>query len=338
MSQPHQRRSRAARRQRRRRRSLLGRDGAHLSDAPLIAAVDVRGGGPGHARERRASDLAGIRRGGARARALWWLGVRAFRRDRRAELARRARHGLRHRRSARADRSAGRTVRSSERRRTRHWGASPPYEGAGAAGLRQAGLDFALGSAGAGFGATTATLRGGLGQRLGDTRDGLVVGALVAVNAVGTVTIGDTRAFLGGAVREGRTNSAASACRRRCPDGGLDVRLKGGPARGDDASPSWRPTRASRSAQAYRLAVMAQTGLARAIYPVHTPLDGDVVFAVATATGHARRSDREPDRSSAARPAMFWPAPSREACTRPPRRRRNWRGPPAWRTRFGHAG
>jgi len=34
--------------------------------------------------------------------------------------------------------------------------------------------------------------------------------------------------------------------------------------------------------QARRLAVMAQTGLARSIYPVHTPLDGDVVFAAAT--------------------------------------------------------
>ncbi len=34
--------------------------------------------------------------------------------------------------------------------------------------------------------------------------------------------------------------------------------------------------------QAKRLAVMAQDGLARAIYPVHTPLDGDIVFAAAT--------------------------------------------------------
>jgi D-aminopeptidase len=41
--------------------------------------------------------------------------------------------------------------------------------------------------------------------------------------------------------------------------------------------------------QARRLAVMAQTGLARAIYPVHTPLDGDVVFAVAT--GHKGLAD-----------------------------------------------
>jgi L-aminopeptidase/D-esterase-like protein len=35
-------------------------------------------------------------------------------------------------------------------------------------------------------------------------------------------------------------------------------------------------------AQCHRLAVMAQTGCARAIYPVHTPLDGDIVFAAAT--------------------------------------------------------
>jgi D-aminopeptidase len=35
-------------------------------------------------------------------------------------------------------------------------------------------------------------------------------------------------------------------------------------------------------AQAKRLAVMAQSGLSRAIHPVHTPLDGDVVFAAST--------------------------------------------------------
>jgi L-aminopeptidase/D-esterase-like protein len=42
-------------------------------------------------------------------------------------------------------------------------------------------------------------------------------------------------------------------------------------------------------AQAERLAVMAQTGLARAIYPVHTPLDGDILFAAAT--GHKPLAD-----------------------------------------------
>ena len=43
-------------------------------------------------------------------------------------------------------------------------------------------------------------------------------------------------------------------------------------------------------AQCKRLAVMAQSGLSRAIYPVHTPLDGDVVFAAAIGRKAAARS------------------------------------------------
>ena len=41
--------------------------------------------------------------------------------------------------------------------------------------------------------------------------------------------------------------------------------------------------------QARRLAMLAQTGMARAIYPVHAPLDGDVVFAAATAKNQSIR-------------------------------------------------
>ena len=59
--------------------------------------------------------------------------------------------------------------------------------GAAAAG---AGLDFALGSAGAGLGATTVNLKGGLGSASDATRDGSLVGAITAVNAVGSATIG----------------------------------------------------------------------------------------------------------------------------------------------------
>ena len=54
-----------------------------------------------------------------------------------------------------------------------------------------ASLDFALGSAGAGLGATVANLKGGLGSASAVTADGVTIGALVVVNAVGTVTIGD---------------------------------------------------------------------------------------------------------------------------------------------------
>ena len=53
------------------------------------------------------------------------------------------------------------------------------------------GTSFALGSAGAGLGATTANLKGGLGSASAATGDGVMVAALAVVNAVGSVTVGD---------------------------------------------------------------------------------------------------------------------------------------------------
>ena len=61
----------------------------------------------------------------------------------------------------------------------------------------------------------------------------------------------------------------------------LAIRAKGGP--GENTTIAVIATDAKlNKAQCNRLAVMAQDGFARAIYPVHTPLDGDVVFAAAT--------------------------------------------------------
>src|SRR5436189_31078 len=54
---------------------------------------------------------------------------------------------------------------------------------------------FALGTAGAGFGATTVNLKGGLGSASAVTRDGHTVGALVAVNACGSVNVGSGPQF-----------------------------------------------------------------------------------------------------------------------------------------------
>jgi L-aminopeptidase/D-esterase-like protein len=61
----------------------------------------------------------------------------------------------------------------------------------------------------------------------------------------------------------------------------LAIRAKGGP--GENTTLAVIATEAKlNKAQCHRLAVMAHVGLARAIYPVHTPLDGDVIFAAAT--------------------------------------------------------
>src|SRR4029079_9966165 len=71
------------------------------------------------------------------------------------------------------------------------WGRFPPYRDLAYAAARAASDDFALGSVGAGLGATTANFKGGLWTRTAQTADGISVGALAVVNAAGSVTVGD---------------------------------------------------------------------------------------------------------------------------------------------------
>ena len=145
----------------------------------------------------------------------------------------------------------------------------------------RAAPDFTLGSVGAGLGATTVDLKGGLGSASAQTRDGITVGALAVVNAVGSR--GDRRraAFLGGALRARQRIRRTRPARRRCRSEALAFRAKGQP--GENTTLVVVATDATLTkAQARRLAIMAQDGMARALRPVHTPLDGDIVFAAAT--------------------------------------------------------
>src|SRR5215212_429804 len=75
------------------------------------------------------------------------------------------------------------------------WGRFPPYRDLGYAAAANAGEEFKLGTVGAGYGATTVNLKGGLGSASAQTREGVTIGALVAVNAVGSVTIGNSPHF-----------------------------------------------------------------------------------------------------------------------------------------------
>jgi D-aminopeptidase len=161
------------------------------------------------------------------------------------------------------------------------WGRYPPYRELGYAAAAAASPDFPLGSVGAGTGATTVNCKGGIGSASAGTAEGHVVGALAAVNAVGSVTIGDGPWFW------------AAPFERAGEFGGLgwptsfsEQALK--PVTKGSANQSTTLVVVATDAilsktQAKRLAVMAQSGLSRAIYPVHTPLDGDVVFAASTA-------------------------------------------------------
>lgn len=138
----------------------------------------------------------------------------------------------------------------------------------------------ALGSVGGGFGTTTATHKGGLGSASTTTASGYTVGAIAVVNAVGSATIGEGPHFWAAPVERDR-EFGGLGWPVAIDASDLALRIKG------HAQPSTTIALVATDAtltkaQAKRLALMADDGLARAIRPVHAPMDGDTVFAVAT--------------------------------------------------------
>lgn len=103
-----------------------------------------------------------------------------------------------------------------------------PYRTLAEAASAAAAAEFALGSVGAGFGATTANLKGGLGSASARAATGQVVGALVAVNAVGTATIGDTPHFWAAPYEQGG-EFGGRGWPAAIPPEDLTLRFKGGP-------------------------------------------------------------------------------------------------------------
>jgi L-aminopeptidase/D-esterase-like protein len=163
------------------------------------------------------------------------------------------------------------------------WGLEPPYRRLGVAAIEAAATGFDLGTAGAGYGAMAGQLKGGVGSASIVTDDGLTVGAIVAVNSFGSVVGGDGRTFWAAPYEiDGEFGGLGPAGLSVVPDDwGL---AKASPAISANTTIATVATDAALTpAQARRVAVMAQDGLARAIRPVHAPFDGDVVFALSTA-------------------------------------------------------
>lgn len=163
----------------------------------------------------------------------------------------------------------------------KHW-TENPYPALGRSALEAASGDFALGSVGAGTGALTASHKGGLGSASLVLESGITVGALVAANPMGSVLTPSGRHFWAAPFEVG------------AEFGGLGV----DPVPGFDLPPSRKATAMAEQgnttiavvatdadltkAQCHRVAVAAHDGIARAILPAHSPMDGDLVFASAT--------------------------------------------------------
>lgn len=162
------------------------------------------------------------------------------------------------------------------------WGRRPPYWDFGHAAVLAASAAFALGSVGAGLGATTADLKGGLGSASAETASRYRVGALAAVNALGQATVGDGPHFWA-APYERDAEFGALGLPAFGPGGAPPLRTKG-TAPENTTICVVATDAALTKAQCKRLAVVAQGGLALALRPAHAALDGDVVFAAATGT------------------------------------------------------
>jgi L-aminopeptidase/D-esterase-like protein len=166
----------------------------------------------------------------------------------------------------------------------KQWGNTPPYNALGRAALANVSHEVALGRQGAGFGAMAGSRRGGTGSASFVTDDGITVAALVCVNAFGSVTMPDSDVFWSWPWEaEGEFGGArpASDWSANADEWGA---AKINPGSRQNTTIACVATDAALTPpQAHRLAIMAQDGLARAIRPVHTPFDGDVVFALSMA-------------------------------------------------------
>ncbi|MBB3612774.1 P1 family peptidase [Rhizobium sp. BK602] len=159
------------------------------------------------------------------------------------------------------------------------WGLHSPYRDMGYAAFKAAGKGaFALGTVGAGTGATTATLKGGLGSASAVSSQGHRIAAIVAVNALGTATIGDGPHFWAAPFEENDEFGGLGM-----PEA-IDtrLRLKGGNVTATTIGAIVTDAQLTK-AEAHRLSICGHDGLARALLPAHLPLDGDTVFAASTA-------------------------------------------------------
>ncbi|MEO8811331.1 MAG: P1 family peptidase [Caulobacteraceae bacterium] len=255
-----------------------------LPDAPAVCAVDARGGGPGtRETDALAADTlvaavdAVVLAGGsvyglaAADGVTAWLGARG--------------RGFAMARAPGVPRSPivpAAILYDLANGGDKAWGETPPYTALGIAAARAAERHFELGTAGAGTGAMAGSLKGGVGSASIVTGDGFTVGALAAVNSFGSVVVPGGRAFWASPFEiAGEFGGLSAPILPIGPDDwGLSKRE---PRPGENTTLACVATDATLTpAQARRLAVMAQDGLARAIRPVHTPFDGDVVFALAT--------------------------------------------------------
>lgn len=168
----------------------------------------------------------------------------------------------------------------------KEWGLEPPFRALGIKACESASDTLSLGAAGAGFGATAGLYAGGLGSA-SESLGHITVGAIIAANPVGSPYMPGTDCPWAWpyevAGEFGRKRPPADYAHQKAQDTKLAF-LKA--AQNQKAQSTVIGAVAINAAltqkQLKRLAVMAQDGIAMAVQPSHTPLDGDTIFALST--------------------------------------------------------
>ncbi len=254
-----------------------------LAEGPMTAAVDVRGGGPG-TRETDALDPAClvdkvdavVLSGGsaygldAASGVMSWLGARG--------------------RGFKVGDTVVPIVPSAIvfdllNGGDKDWGGTPPYRELGIRAAEGAAAEYALGSAGAGLGAVAGDLKGGLGSAsfVFDGVNGapVTVGALAVANPFGSTVMPGTRTFWAWALEQDGELGGQAPPSSPLAEPELDCAFASSLAANTTLAVVATDAVLTK-AQAGRIAIMAQDGIARAIRPVHTPFDGDTVFVIST--------------------------------------------------------
>jgi D-aminopeptidase len=251
-----------------------------LADAPFTTSVHVMGGAPG----TRETDLLGPDKSVTEVDALVLSGGSAFGLDACSGVVdglRAAGRGFQVG-AATIPLVPGAIVFDLLNGGQKDW-AENPYRALGRRALDAASDDFAIGTAGAGTGALTAMMKGGLGSASLILPDGTTVGALVVANPVGAVTTPGDRHFYAAPFEMGNEFGGLGPD----PASGLglilDSRKMAAMSMRENTTIAIVATDATLTkAECQRVAVAAHDGIGRATVPAHTPHDGDLVFALST--------------------------------------------------------
>lgn len=183
----------------------------------------------------------------------------------------------------------------------KNWGDTSPYGALGRAAYQAANLDVVCGNFGAGYGAQAGQLKGGLGTASIAIDGAVKAGALIAVNPLGSVVDGQGRFWAqnfalqqSGDLEFGHAKLAAQPSDATAHPLAASKLAR---ALGNTTIGAIAVAADLTVAEAKRVAIMAQDGLARAIRPVHTPFDGDSLFVLAM--GHEKLADDPAQRAVA---------------------------------------